>query len=65
MPKVKTHSGTKKRAKFTGTGKVKTGQANTSHLLRNKSKKAKRRHRNSVVAHPTEQARLKALLGIF
>jgi len=34
-------------------------------LLRNKSKKAKRRHRSNVVAHPTEQARLKALLGIF
>lgn len=65
MPKVKTHSGTKKRTKITASGKVKTYQANTSHLLRNKSKKAKRRHRSNVVAHPVEQARLKALLGIF
>ncbi|MBL0235200.1 MAG: 50S ribosomal protein L35 [Saprospiraceae bacterium] len=51
--------------KLTGTGKVKTFQANTSHLMRNKSKKAKRRNRTSTVAHPSEQARLKALLGIF
>jgi large subunit ribosomal protein L35 len=65
MPKVKTHSGSKKRFKLTGTGKVKRYQANTSHLMRNKSKKAKRRHRSSVVAHPSEQSRLKALLGIF
>ncbi|HQX45684.1 MAG: 50S ribosomal protein L35 [Saprospiraceae bacterium] len=65
MPKVKTHSGAKKRMKLTGTGKVKTFQANTSHLMRNKSKKSKRRHRGSVVAHPSEQSRLKALLGIF
>ena len=65
MPKVKTHSGAKKRMKLTGTGKVKTFQANTSHLMRNKSKKTKRRNRTSTVAHPSEQARLKALLGIF
>ncbi|MEP7197928.1 MAG: 50S ribosomal protein L35 [Saprospiraceae bacterium] len=65
MPKVKTHSGTKKRTKITASGLVKTYQANTSHLMRNKSKKAKRRHRSNVVAHPVEQARLKKLLGIF
>ncbi|MBK6546724.1 MAG: 50S ribosomal protein L35 [Saprospiraceae bacterium] len=40
MPKVKTHSGAKKRMKLTGTGKVKRFQAKTSHFMRNKSKKS-------------------------
>ena len=41
MPKMKTHSGAKKRFKITGTGKVKRFHANSSHLMRKKSKKAK------------------------
>ncbi|MBK7232660.1 MAG: 50S ribosomal protein L35 [Saprospiraceae bacterium] len=64
MPKVKTHSGSKKRFKLTGTGKVKRAQANTSHRLSSKSKKAKGRHKSSIVAHPTEQKRMLVLLGI-
>lgn len=64
MPKMKSHSGAKKRMKVTGKNKVKSFQANTSHLLGNKSKKAKGRHASSVVVDQTEQRRMKRLLGI-
>ena len=47
MPKMKTHSGAKKRFKVTGTGKVKRFHAGTSHLKRKKSKKAKRALRHA------------------
>ena len=64
MPKVKTHSGAKKRMKLTGKNKVKSFQANSSHLFSNKSKKAKGRHDASVVVDPTEEKRMKRLLGV-
>lgn len=65
MPKVKTHSGAKKRMRLTGRNKVKRFQANTSHLMRNKSKKSKRRHANATIVHPSEEKRMRALLGHF
>lgn len=42
MPKLKTKSGAKKRFKLTGKGKLKRGNAFTSHMMMNKSKKMKR-----------------------
>ena len=42
MPKMKTHSGAKKRFKVTGGGKVKARHAFTSHILEKKSPKRKR-----------------------
>jgi large subunit ribosomal protein L20 len=42
MPKMKTHSGAKKRFKTTATGKVKGRHAFTSHILEKKSPKRKR-----------------------
>lgn len=65
MPKVKTHSGAKKRMKLTGKGKVKRYQAKTSHFMRHKTKKAKRHLVHSVVVHKSEEKRMKQLLGIF
>ncbi len=64
MPKVKTHSGAKKRMKLTGTKKVKSFQANTSHRFKGKSKKAKGRHVPSVIVDAVEQKRMKRLLGV-
>jgi large subunit ribosomal protein L35 len=43
MPKVKTHSGAKKRFKKTGRGKIVARHAMTSHNLGKKSAKRKRR----------------------
>ena len=37
MPKIKTHSGAKKRFKTTKSGKVKRAHAYTSHILTKKS----------------------------
>ncbi len=33
MPKMKTHSGAKKRFRITKSGKIKRGQAGKSHIL--------------------------------
>ena len=50
MPKMKTHSGAKKRFKTTGTGKVKGRHAFTSHILEKKSPKRKRAPRAATRA---------------
>ena len=42
MPKMKTHSGAKKRFKVTAKGHVKHKQAHKSHLLSHESTKRKR-----------------------
>lgn len=64
MPKMKSHSGTKKRFKLTGSGKVKRFRAKTSHLQRKLSKKAKRHLAgSSTVATHGDQKRIKELLA--
>ena len=42
MPKMRTHKGTAKRLKLTGTGKIKRANAFKSHILEKKSPKRKR-----------------------
>ena len=42
MPKMKSHSGAKKRFKKTGTGKLQARHAFSSHMLEHKSPKRKR-----------------------
>ena len=43
MPKMKTHSGAKKRFKMTAKGKVKARHAMRSHILGKKNSKRRRR----------------------
>ncbi len=62
MPKMKTHSSAKKRFKVTGSGKVKRFQANTSHLMRKRTKKAKTRLNGSTLVSAVDQPRIKNLL---
>ena len=64
MPKMKTHSGAKKRFKLTGSGKIKRFQAYTSHQMRNKSKKAKLRLRDSTLVSKADSKRILHLLGL-
>ena len=45
MPKMKTHSGAKKRFSLTATGKVKRGHQNKSHILSKKPTFRTRRKR--------------------
>ena len=42
MPKLKTHKGTKKRFKVTGSGKIMAKSAASRHLLSKKSRNTKR-----------------------
>ena len=42
MPKIKTHKGTAKRFKLTGSGKLMRSQAEKRHLRRKRSKRVKR-----------------------
>jgi large subunit ribosomal protein L35 len=64
MPKNKTHSGTKKRFRVTGTGKVMRERANKRHLLEGKSSRRTRRLSNDVVLAPGDAKRVKKLLGL-
>ncbi len=43
MPKMKTHSGAKKRIKITGTGKYVVKPTGTSHILTKKTRSRKNR----------------------
>jgi large subunit ribosomal protein L35 len=47
MPKMKTHSGAKKRFTRTAKGKVKFKRAKMRHILEHKSKSMKRKARKS------------------
>lgn len=62
MPKLKTHSASKKRFKITGGGKVKMSHAFRRHRLISKSKKAKVGHRAGLYASPADEATVKKLL---
>jgi large subunit ribosomal protein L35 len=63
MPKMKTHSGAKKRFKLTGTGKVRARHAFTSHILEKKSPKRKRHLGNPAMISKHDTPRVKELLG--
>ncbi|MBQ6816301.1 MAG: 50S ribosomal protein L35 [Clostridia bacterium] len=62
MPKIKTHSGAKKRFKLTKTGLVKRGHAFKSHILNKKTTKRKRNLRKVVVADVTNVAKVKKMI---
>ncbi len=63
MPKNKTHSGTKKRFRLTGTGKVMREQANRRHLLEGKPSTRTRRLAMDLVVSPSDAKKVKRLLG--
>ena len=62
MPKIKTHSGAKKRFKLTKTGKVKRAHAFKSHILNKKTTKRKRNLRKVVTADVTNLAKIKKMI---
>ncbi|MDL4840640.1 50S ribosomal protein L35 [Aquibacillus rhizosphaerae] len=62
MPKMKTHKGTQKRFKRTGSGKVKRSHAYTSHLFANKSTKQKRKLRKGTLVSAGDYKRIKQML---
>ena len=62
MPKIKTHSGAKKRFKFSATSKVIRAHANKSHILNKKTRKRKRYLRQATLVDKTNVAQVKSLL---
>lgn len=64
MPKMKTHSGAKKRFSFTGTGKVKRKHAYKSHILTKKSTKRKRNLTNDTIVSTADISKVKFMLTV-
>lgn len=62
MPKLKTHSGSKKRFKLTKNGKIKRASANKTHILNKKSTKRKRGLRKGAYVDKTNAAAIKKLI---
>ena len=63
MPKMKTHSGAKKRFRKTATGKLRGRRAYSSHILEKKSPKRKRRMARPVEIAPADTKTVRNLLG--
>ncbi|ASK63003.1 50S ribosomal protein L35 [Virgibacillus phasianinus] len=62
MPKMKTHKGSQKRFKRTGSGKLKRSHAYTSHMFAHKSQKQKRKLRKTALVSAGDYKRIKAML---
>ena len=62
MPKMKSHSATKKRFKVTASGRVKHKQAHKSHLLSHESSKRKRKLKGNKMVHETNEDAIRRLL---
>jgi large subunit ribosomal protein L35 len=64
MPKMKTHSGAKKRFKVTASGKVRGRHPFTSHILEKKSPKKKRTLGGPKMINVHDEPRIKRMLGV-
>jgi len=62
MPKIKTHSSSKKRFRLTATGKIKVNHAFRSHRLVSKSTKAKKHHRLGKYVSSANAATVRMLI---
>jgi len=63
MPKFKPHTGTGKRVKVTGRGKLLTEQAGKRHLLEGKTSRRTRRLTGTVEVSTADTKRVNRLLG--
>ena len=63
MPKMKTHSGAKKRFKKTAGGKIRARHAFSSHILEKKSPKYKRNLGVDVTVAKADRKTVTKLLG--
>ena len=64
MPKMKTHSGSKKRFRVTGSGKIMRGKAYKSHILTKKSAKRKRNFRHETGLAAGDEKNVARALGL-
>lgn len=63
MPKMKSHSGAKKRLKKTGSGKIKRKKAYRRHILTKKTSKRKRHLRKDALVAPEDKKNVEHLLN--
>jgi len=63
MPKMKSHSGAKKRFRKTGTGKLRARHAYSSHILEKKSPKRRRGFRKPREISKADTKAVNRLLG--
>ena len=63
MPKMKTHKGTAKRIKITGTGKLVRERAYGNHILAKKSKSRKRRISTAATVNGKIARNIRTALG--
>ena len=64
MPKLKTHKGTAKRIKITGSGKITRERAFGNHILAKKSKARKRNMKTSASVNGKIKKNIKTALGV-
>lgn len=62
MPKIKTHTGAKKRFKLSKSGKVIRAHANKTHILNKKTTKRTRNLRKTTLVDKTNLAQIKKLI---
>lgn len=62
MPKMKTHSGSKKRFKVTGKGKVKYKKSGQRHLLTGDSGNQNRKSRKAVIVADSDMKTMKKFM---
>lgn len=63
MPKMKSHSGAKKRFKKTANGKIKRRKSGKSHILTKKTTKRKRHLRKETTVDKTDKKRIERMLN--
>lgn len=63
MPKIKSHSGAKKRFKVTGSGKVKYAKAGRGHFLTEKSMTRKRKLRKGYYLSGKQAKNIKKMIN--
>jgi large subunit ribosomal protein L35 len=63
MPKIKSHSGAKKRVKFSGKGKLLRRRAAQNHFLSKKRGSTKRLHSKDQRFDQADQNSVKKMLG--
>jgi large subunit ribosomal protein L35 len=63
MPKIKTHSGAKKRFKLSSLGKIMRAHAGKSHILNKKTRKRKRNLRQTTLVFKGMEQKFRLMLG--
>jgi large subunit ribosomal protein L35 len=62
MPKLKTHSSSKKRFSFTGSGRIKRAKAYRRHILTKKTMKTKRQLRKAAIVTSANEDAIRLLM---